>query len=192
MSAPQLAQYQNGVNQVSGDQLNTFQQWCVNAAQLRTLTGLSNMMVYMQGFSTALDGGQGLFYWNAASTAADDGGLTTVVPNGSSSGAWNRIFFPDIQNYSYLVPVTSFSTTIPSYTNTLILNPASTLAAGTVIMPAALFDGQLLAITSSQTITALTLAAQAGQTIVGTATTITSTTPIKFIYRAANKTFYRY
>jgi len=198
MSAPALTQYQNNVGQVSGDQFNTFGQWCVNAAQLRTLTGLSNMMVYMQGFSSALDGGQGQFYWNSASTAADDGGITTVVPNGSSSGAWNRITAPDVQNYSYQVPLTGFSITIPNYTNTLILNPAGTLATGTIIMPASVYDGQIVAVTSSQTITSLTYTPNSGvvmppsQTIIGAPTTITSTTPAKFIYKASLKTFFRW
>lgn len=192
MSAPALTQYQNGVNQVSGDQLNTFQQWCVNVAQLKAFTGLSNMTVYIEGFVSALDGGQGLFYWNSSSNAADDGGITTVVPNGQVSGAWNRIQAADVLNYEYLAPLTGFSITIPNYTSLLILNPAGTLAAGTITMPAAVFDGQIVSVTSSQTISTLTYTANSGQTIIGAPTTITSTSPAKFVYRAANKTFYRW
>lgn len=191
MSAPTLSVYQNGVNQVSGDQLNTFTQWCVNVSQLRGLTGKSNMMVYMQGFNSALDGGQGLFYWNAGGTAPDDNGVTTVVPNGAASGEWNRIGSASIDNYSYIVPVTGFSVTIPNYTNALILDPATTLATGTVVMPALLYDGQTISISSSQTITALTISPNAGQTVIGVPTTMSSTTPARFIYRATNKKFYR-
>lgn len=192
MSAPALTQFQNGVNQVSDDQLNTFTTWAVNAAQLRAFTGLSGMTGYMQGFSSAFDGGQGWFYWNSSNIAADDGGVTTIVPNGQVSGGWNRIRFPQVINYSVLTPVTGFSTTFPNYTNTLILTPAGTLSTGTIIMPALLFDGQIIAITTSQTVTTLTLTANSGQTIVGTATTITAATPLKFIYRASNATFYRW
>lgn len=93
MSSPQLTVYQNGVNQVSGDQFNTFTQWCVNVAQLRNLVGVSNMLVYIQGFSVPNDGGQGNFYWNAGGTSPDDNGVTTVVPNGSASGCWSRLGF---------------------------------------------------------------------------------------------------
>lgn len=192
MSAPALTQFQNGQNQVSGDMLNTMTQWCVTVPQLRAFTGLSNMIVYIQGFAAALDGGQGWFYWNSSSVTADDGGVTTVVPNGTVAGGWNRIQSPDVLTYAYLVPLTGFSTTIPNYTNTLILNPAGTLSTGTVIMPALLFDGQLIAITSSQTVSTLTLTPSSGQTIIGSPGTITSTSPIKFIYRAALKTFFRW
>ncbi len=192
MSAPVLTTYQNGKNEVSGDQLNTFLQFCVNVAQLRAFTGLSNMTVYMQGFSSALDGGQGLFYWNSSSATPDDNGVTTVVPNGSSSGAWNRIGSPLVETYSYRVPLTGFSITIPNYTNALILNPAGTLASGAIVMPVSAYDGQIITATSSQTITTLTYTANAGQTIIGAPTTITSTTPAKFIYKASLKTFFRW
>ena len=91
MAVPTLTQYQNGVNQVSGSQLNTMVQTANNVAALRTLTGLTNMQVDLQGFTVASDGGQGSFYWNPTSTAADDNGVSTVVPNGVMVGAWLRI-----------------------------------------------------------------------------------------------------
>lgn len=91
MSAPLLAVYQNGKNQVSGDAFNTFTQWCVNVAQLRGLVGLSNIMVYIEGFTTAGDGGQGPFYWNSGGTSPDDNGITTVIPNGAANGCWSRL-----------------------------------------------------------------------------------------------------
>lgn len=91
MSAPALQQYQNGINQVSGDNLNTFAQVATNAANLRSFVGTTGIQVYMQGFSSIGDGGQGFFYWNSAGTAPDDSGITTVVPNGASSGEWTRL-----------------------------------------------------------------------------------------------------
>jgi hypothetical protein len=191
MSAPVLTAYQNGYNQVSGDQLNTFSQWCSTVSQLKGFIGLSGMFVYVEGFTAALDGGQGWFYWNASGSAPDDGGVTTVVPNGAGSGEWNRIQGPTVDTYSYLTPVTGFTITFPNYTNTLILNPLAGLATGTIIFPALLFDGQYISISSSQTISTLTLTPNSGQTIIGAPTTITNTSSIKFIYRAANKTFYR-
>lgn len=190
MSAPVPSVYQNGVNQVSGDQFNSFIQWCVNAAQLRNITGLSGMTFYMQGFNSAFDGGQGLFYWNSSSTAADDNGVTTVVPNGSLSGAWTRV--SSVSNsYLYIIPTTGFSVSMQNYVSALILDPSVTLATGSILLPATLLDGQNIAITSSQTITSLAINVSGGQTVYGAPSSISSTTPVKFIYRLANKTFYR-
>lgn len=93
MTAPALTSYSNGINQVSGDNLNTFLQWSGTYVQLKGFTpnpAVPNLQVYMQGYSSAGDGGQGNFYWNTV-TGTDDGGLTTVVPNGSTAGCWSRI-----------------------------------------------------------------------------------------------------
>lgn len=93
MSAPALTAYSNGISQVSGDNLNTNVFWCTTAAQLRSFTpnpAVPNLTVYMQGYSAAGDGGQGFFYWSTT-TGTDDGGLTTLVPSGSTAGCWVRI-----------------------------------------------------------------------------------------------------
>lgn len=93
MSTPSLASYSNGISQVSGDNLNTFTQWAVTVAQLRAFApnpAVPNMLVYLQGFIATNDGGQGNFYWNPI-TGTDDGGVTTIVPNGSTAGCWSRL-----------------------------------------------------------------------------------------------------
>lgn len=93
MTAPVLASYASGSGQVSGDNLNTFAQWSVTYAQLKAFTpspAVANLLVYMQGYSAAGDGGQGFFYWNTT-TGTDDSGVTTVVPTGSTAGCWSRI-----------------------------------------------------------------------------------------------------
>lgn len=93
MTAPSLSSYANGISQVSGDNLCTFTQWAVNPAQLRGFSpnpAVPNLLVYLQGYSSAGDGGQGFFYWNTV-TGTDDGGSTTIVPNGSTAGCWTRI-----------------------------------------------------------------------------------------------------
>lgn len=93
MTAPALTAYSNGINQVSGDNLNTNVFWCTTSAQLRSFNpnpAVQYLTVYMQGYSAPGDGGQGNFYWNTG-TGTDDGGLTTIVPNGSTAGYWSRI-----------------------------------------------------------------------------------------------------
>jgi len=91
MSAPALTAYASGSGQVSGDQLNTMVQNSTNVVNLRTFTGVLNMVVYLQGTTTSGDGGQGLFYWNSAGTGPDDNGTTSVVPTGATTGCWTRI-----------------------------------------------------------------------------------------------------
>lgn len=93
MSAPALTSYANGISQVSGDNLNTFSSWCVTFAQLRGFTpnpAVPNLLVYAEGNSAPGDGGQGFFFWNPVQ-GTDDGGVTTIVPNGSTAACWSRI-----------------------------------------------------------------------------------------------------
>lgn len=190
MSAPALSSYINGSGQVSADNLNTFIQSCNTIAELRAFIGLPGIQIYVKGFISIADGGQGFFYWNASGGGTDNG-TTNIVPSGAASGAWNRIINTLVIPYTYLVPITGFSTTIPNYVNEIVLNPVGTLATGTIIMPATAYDGQPVRISSSQTITTLTVSANSGQSISGAPTTITSITPFGFIYRLANTTWYR-
>ena len=91
MAVPTLSTYAQAGAPVSGDQLNTFGQTCDNVAQLRAFIGLTGIQVFMRGYVSPNDGGQGFFYWNAGGANPDDGGVTTIVPAGSSAGEWTRI-----------------------------------------------------------------------------------------------------
>lgn len=91
MSSPTLTNYVSGQGQVSSDNLNTFFQTCTNMAQLRAFAGNNPAItVYVRGTTTANDGGQGTFYWNASVTGTDDNGVTTIVPTGVTIGCWTR------------------------------------------------------------------------------------------------------
>jgi hypothetical protein len=60
--------------------------------ELRGLAGASNLDVAIaSGFWAANDGGGGIFYWDATSTASDDGGLT-IQKTGLATGRWRRLF----------------------------------------------------------------------------------------------------
>ena len=98
MTAPSNAQYQNGVSQVTGDQLNTFLQGVTVVTSLRAFVGVVGMTIYLQGITTSGDGGAGAFWWNPASVAADDG-VNVIVPPGASSGAWNRLAVASAYTY---------------------------------------------------------------------------------------------
>lgn len=91
----------------------------------------------------------------------------------------------------YLAPSTGFSKTISNGTNVLILNPSGTLASGTVVMPPSPIANQIVRISSSQTITALTHNANSGQAIKGALTTISSNGFGSWIYRSTDSTWYR-
>jgi len=58
-------------------------------------------------------------------------------------------------------------------------------------MPAIPFNEQIVTITSTQIITALTHSPNAGQTLNGALTTIAANGNASWIYRSANTTWYR-
>lgn len=90
MTAPALTQYAQGRNQVSADQLNTFEQTCNTYADLRTFVGAIGQQVFVRGGLTINDGLAGPFYWAATATAADDGGFI-IAPTGAAIGRWLRV-----------------------------------------------------------------------------------------------------
>ena len=96
-----------------------------------------------------------------------------------------------IETIEYQSPATGFNLTIGNTTNVFQLEPAGTLAAGTVAMPAKPFDNQIVRIASTQVITALTHNANAGQTLKGALTTIAANGFASYAFRAANNTWYR-
>lgn len=69
----------------------------------------------------------------------------------------------------------------------LILTPAGTLAALTVALPISPVDGDVLRVTSSQTITALTLSG----TVLGAPTTMGAATPFALAYDGVNSVWRR-
>ena len=96
-----------------------------------------------------------------------------------------------LQSYDYQVPTTGFSYTFAAGTQVLVMNPAGTLATGTVTMPAAPVDGMTIRFSSSQIITALTVSANTGQSIVSAVTTLAAGGGAAYIYRLSNTTWYR-
>jgi hypothetical protein len=93
MSAPQNQQFIQGQGSVSADAYNTFIQWAGNVPGLRGfLTTVNGQVAQISGTAVPNDGGQGFFYWNPTSTAADDNGVTTVTPDGAGAmGRWIRL-----------------------------------------------------------------------------------------------------
>ncbi len=100
--------------------------------------------------------------------------------------------------YSYVVPSASLSLfTISATTGKLIMNPAASITAVTITLPAstALVDGQTFEVSSSQVITTFTVTAGSGTTVSNAPTIITPSTTgaygYKFIYVAAETKWFR-
>ena len=90
MSAPSLNVAYDGQSSTTADYLNTFEQTCDNYMQLRDLTGISGIQVFVRGTAAPNDGGQGVFYWSGSSSAPDDN-YNVLRPLGSVLGAWIRV-----------------------------------------------------------------------------------------------------
>lgn len=95
-----------------------------------------------------------------------------------------------LQQYDYQVSTTGFSYTFAAGTNVLVMNPAGTLATGTITMPAAPADGMTISFSSTKTITALTVNANTGQSIVGAPTVLPANQAGGYVYRLSNTTWY--
>jgi hypothetical protein len=95
-----------------------------------------------------------------------------------------------IQQYDYQTPTTGFSYTFAAGTTTLVMNPAGTLATGTITMPAAPADGMSITFSSSQQITALTLNGNTGQTVNGGVTFLAAKTAVSYVYRLASTSWW--
>ena len=94
-----------------------------------------------------------------------------------------------LQSYDYQVLTTGFSYTFAAGTQVLVINPAGTLATGTITMPAAPADGMTITFSSSQQITALTMAGN-GASLVGAVTFLPAKTGVTYVYRTTGATWY--
>lgn len=73
------------------------------------------------------------------------------------------------------------------------LNPAGTLAAGTIVLPPTTVDGKLVTIYSTQTITGLTLSTSNGATFAPAAiTTLTANTNVGYVYSLSGNVWHRF
>jgi len=95
-----------------------------------------------------------------------------------------------LQQYDYQVLTTGFTYTFAAGTTVLVINPAGTLATGTITMPASPVDGMTITFSSTQIITALTLNGNTGQTVVSKVTTLAANQSATYVYRLASTSWY--
>jgi len=96
-----------------------------------------------------------------------------------------------LRNVDYQTPTTGFSYTVASGIQVVILKPLALLAAGTVTMPLSPSDWMTVTISTTQTITALTLSPNTGQSVSNAITTLLAGGAASYLYRAADTTWYR-
>jgi len=94
-----------------------------------------------------------------------------------------------LQSYDYQVLTTGFSYTFAPGTQVLVIDPAGTLATGTITMPAAPADGMTITVESTQQVTALTMSGNGG-TVVGPAVQLIPNQPLSWVYRTSNTSWY--
>jgi hypothetical protein len=126
-------------------------------------------------------------------------GTPTDLPSMSSTALYVSFAGKNLQAFGntvvgqlqhYVAPITGFSLTLGLYDGPVILDPAGTLATGTITLMSPALDGMRVSIRTSQQITALTVNAGAGQSIKGAPTTLALGGTIDAVYRATNTTWY--
>jgi hypothetical protein len=95
------------------------------------------------------------------------------------------------QSTDFEIPTNGFSLTIGTGVLTLLLDPAGTLATGTITLPPSPINGQEIRVSSSETVTALTVSPNTGQSIKNAPTTLTAGSGFGYIYQSDNTTWYR-
>lgn len=124
----------------------------------------------------------------------------TVLPNGSSP---QTVRVPGaaigVGPYQYNAPLTAASITVLPTSRRLMLEPAGTIAALTVVFPAAtlLVDNQTFGICTTQIVTTLTVTAGSGSTVLNAPTALL--VPVatggascpEWTYRLSNTSWYR-
>ena len=99
--------------------------------------------------------------------------------------------YVDSESLTYNVPIAGFTLTIGAGVQQLVLNPAGVLATGTITMPAAPTNGFVVTISSTKVVTALTLNANAGQSLGTTTTALAAATAVRYIYVSSVTTWFK-
>lgn len=125
--------------------------------------------------------------------SADTGTGIDLLATASGGGGSNGVHFSGAHNdtnYSFQTPSTGFSVTLANNIWHTVLDPAGTLATGTVILPALPGDGMIVNVRSSQVITALTVSPNSGQSVLGNPTAFAAGGIFECIYHLGNTTWY--
>lgn len=90
MTAPLNQIAVQGTTVATADYLNSLVQWVPDLVHLRQFIGVQGMAVILLGYVSQNDGGQGAYFWDTGSVAADDN-INVIRPSGLTVGAWIRV-----------------------------------------------------------------------------------------------------
>lgn len=95
-----------------------------------------------------------------------------------------------LQIIEYYTPTTGTTVNIIG-SDSVIIDPAGTILALTVNLPASQNDGKLIKIVTSQVVTGLTMAATGGATVLGALTAAVLNGFAHYIYKSSTNKWYR-
>ena len=114
-----------------------------------------------------------------------------VVAVGSLSGTSYIHSGAEIdKTYQIYTPLTLATVTMSAGQSRAIINPAGTIAVLTVTLPSSPVDGQVAGISFTQIVTALTINAPGGATVVGPPTSAAVNNAFRFIYQASSTSWF--
>lgn len=165
------------------------------------------------GGATSGNGGDVILTGGAASTTTGNGGGVSLSgrsgvgsgKNGGgisfnsgaasdSTGTSGSIQFQSWQSdtsFDLQTPSSGFSITLADRKGVLILDPAGTLATGTITMPLKPNNGQIVRVSSSQIVTSLTVSPNTSQSIKNAPTTIVAGGSFAYIFVTSGTTWYK-
>jgi hypothetical protein len=119
-------------------------------------------------------------------------GPTLLGSAGASGSPVIRIGAMADQSYVASAPSNAFTISLPSNCSTLLLRPSGALSTGTIILPSAIADGEIIEIWTSKTITALTVSGASGTTVNnGVGFELAANASVGFFWNAANATWFQ-
>jgi hypothetical protein len=137
--------------------------------------------------------GPGLHLRNGSSLTSEPLLFTTTradIPGTSLGSKDPSSFIEHDPMYNVAAPSTGGTVTMAAGLSRQVLNPAGTIATLTVNLPTLPFDGDVTEISTSQTVTALTVATTDSSSIIGAPSTLVASTGVRFVYRLSNTTWY--
>jgi hypothetical protein len=94
--------------------------------------------------------------------------------------------------YQYSAATSDFDQTVGASVSRVIYNPASTLAKGTLTLPAGNVEAKVVTVSSTQTITAFKVNPSVGTTLVPSANvTLSAGTSVSYFYHASETKWYK-
>lgn len=203
-------------NQTSSSTYNLRQMYFENCYNTEGFTGWSLNGLYYATMVNCMSPSQGGFFvvsapnnilgmeWRAMwALSTDVNNLTGTLGKATNanyqvnyktpfSASWSGLSIPVAgEAVTITTPITGFTITINNWQTIQVLTPAGTLATGTITMCAGPVDNQEINVSTSQTVTALTVSPNSGQSIVGAPTTLAANTGFRMIYNANATTWYR-